>query len=374
MKNESTIILSQQNYVIFKHTFNFINFFKINNWYVNKSMYLYNFKIKNYFNFLKLNKKFKSLSIIRVVNNSFFNIKKPKLFKFKLKKKFYKKPYIVFKHNFKYISLYDNYTKDNLNKNYKNLPKLNSFNLKQKSTTFNLIIEKNNYTLNTNSVTLFNFLLFKNPYLFLFFNVLKFSNKNLYLTFIDLKSKFRNSYNTTSNLFLVYFLETILNKKIYMRFVIRDLNKFKRIHKTIVNIWGLKLGRYDKILDYRFNVSKFVKVIFKAFLYKDLNLLWSLIDVGLKRLKFSKHKVFFRFLFFVISSFVKDVFTLLNITGLNMEIKGKIFRTGKVRKKKIVLRLNYNSKSKYYYKTKYLNKPNSTISGSLCMRFWLYFK
>lgn len=381
-KNKLVKLKITQNFKIFSFSFFFKDFFytKFNFKFKKNKKFKFKLKFKKFKLKLKKNK-----SRRRKLQSLFFRLRRFLFFKRKIRKNFFKIKYfklhrfnrkIKLKKRFKKIRFkFKKFRKKNLKKFLlikKVLKKLKYTKVKKiKKNSFSLV---NINSININSVNFFNYILLNNPVLFSKFKSLNFKKNWLK------PLKMLNSGNLNKkkfffvNYFLIFFIEKMTNRQIFFNFVQNDLNKLGSMEHVIVGIWSYKIKRFERIFNFRLNTTKFLKVLYKVFLNKDLELFWNLINVGIRRLPFKKHKIFFRFIFFCVSAYIREFFQFLNIWGLNFEIRGKIFKLGKARKKKIFLSINKNSKSSYYLKTKYLNKPNKTKAGALGMKFWLYYK
>lgn len=214
--------------------------------------------------------------------------------------------------------------------------------------------------------------LLKKPFLFNLKLANSLNDKFRYGLKRDSSSKY--NYDFLLNFYLIKFFENKTNKLVYLNVnnTHTKNNPLESDHLVIAN-WSSNVYKYDRKFGYRVPLFNFCLVVYYSFKNKDMELLANLIELTLARLKLWQHRNFFKFIMFLVESYVSSMFKAFNVTGFQFEVKGKISLGGNSRKKKLALRLRNTFKSNIKVRSKYMFRPLKTISGALGVRMWIYY-
>lgn len=228
--------------------------------------------------------------------------------------------------------------------------------------------------LRTNSLNVYYLFLLKRPYLLSIFNFNK-SKGGLATNTSNKKGLlFKTNPDVLLNFYLIKFIENKTNRLVYLNVNNNHLSKTKAdsSYMVIAN-WASNVYKFDRRFGYKVPLFNFCLVLYHAFKNKDLELLATLIEFNLSRLKLWQHRSFFKFIMFLVESYVSTMFKNFKITGFQFEVKGKISLGGNSRKKKLSLRLRNTFKSNMKVRSKYKFKPLKTVSGALGVKMWVYY-
>lgn len=237
----------------------------------------------------------------------------------------------------------------------------------------------NNYKINSNSIKANSFTLFLNiisKYPF-------FLKYNTYGIDTSLKKKIKSfnkhyinkKQNDYFMKFMVNYLEMNFGKKILINVRTKNIyNSYREDSKfSEANQVGvLAQESLTRVLQRKVNIFEYSKVIYTMMLNKDLDLFVNYVKKIFKKIPLWKHKQFFLATEGILKMMLFALKRSHGIVGYHFEVRGKIGRAGKVRKKKIMKKVGNSSKSNYFNKISFVDTTLNTVSGVLSFRFWLY--
>ena len=228
------------------------------------------------------------------------------------------------------------------------------------------------HPLRFNSLNLYYLFLLKKPYLF---NVkMSQSINSLLKKQSSTKSNVKKNYDFLLNFYLIKFIENKTNRKVYLNISKTHIkDNYKEADHLVISNWASNVYKYGRRFNYKVPLFNFCLVVYHSFKNKDLELFFNLIELTITKLKFWQHRNFFKFIMFLVESYVSSMFKSFNVTGFQFEVKGKISLGGNSRKKKLSLRIRNTFKSNLKVRSKYLFKPIKTISGALGLKIWIYY-
>jgi len=111
-----------------------------------------------------------------------------------------------------------------------------------------------------------------------------------------------------------------------------------------------------------------VDVYYIAVLTKDVFIYKAFLKRLLERKHLKLHKKIFKFMILITEYYYSECYKEAGICGVRLELKGKISRTGNLRKIKMFRKVLQSSTSNYNYKTRHLFFPVRTKTGALGCR------
>ena len=205
---------------------------------------------------------------------------------------------------------------------------------------------------------------------------LNFKQLNFLFFINDIKanSNFYNYFYFYS--FIVKYLQLKSNKRFF--FFLRKLSFTNLLfyindYEQLFNYLFLKFKKFQNQIGRGFFLKEFFESVFFFFFFKDSNFFGEWLKKTTERIYFKNHKKFFYFLslffnkYFIIFSF------LYGLSGIRINISGKISLTGSAKKKSFLLRVGSFSTSKKSLKLSHYSNYIWTSQGSLGLKLFLSF-
>jgi hypothetical protein len=255
------------------------------------------------------------------------------------------------------------------------------------------------------------YLLFSSPVLFKFtlkfnnnienkFNILKiYNNFNIYSPFNNklfinnilpigsnfhwiikkrlLNSLTNNTFSLTSAplayLSIIKFLEFSSGCRTYFKLNYKIHQFLNTEEKARCLMWSTRVRVFRKILGHRLFLNESIQILYLCLKLKDPFILSNWMLHMLYKISFWKHRLFFRYLQYLLRYFFWPHFPDLQLKGIKFQLKGKISVAGNARTRTLLHTVGATSHSTFNNKILYNLNLVKTFTGVMGFKTWISF-
>lgn len=172
---------------------------------------------------------------------------------------------------------------------------------------------------------------------------------------------------------LIRFLESCSGRKAFFKVHSKLTSVLTIAEKARCLIWSHKVRNFRKSLGPRLFLNESMQILYTALKLKDPYFLSGWMVSMFQKISFWKYKTFLRYFKYILRYFFWSFFTEMGITGVKMQLKGKISVAGNARTRTILQRTGQTGHATFHNRVLSQLSLVRTFTGVQGFKLWIFF-